>query len=228
MDYVSNSDFWGNMNDYYRHKPFPYNSEDYSTKNITRLQWDNAENDKKIKAEKTKKILNSYIGKYFKCKVLINDITQDTVIGLELGVIEPGLIKYNSYCSEHLLHFRYNESFKSRLLNFSKGGDSVKIEGEFISIQEGVITFQLTSIEKGCFIATACYGNYDAPQVLLLQQYRDETLVNFFFGRVFVAFYYFISPYLVKVISKSETLKIFVRNHLLERIVNYLKKQNED
>ena len=33
----------------------------------------------------------------------------------------------------------------------------------------------------GCFIATACYGDYNAPEVLALRYFRDNTLLKNFF-----------------------------------------------
>jgi hypothetical protein len=68
-------------------------------------------------------------------------------------------------------------------------------------------SFKRKMQEFGCFIATACYGNYDAPEVLVLRQYRDDKLLKTFFGKVFVKFYYSVSPFFATLISKSDTLK---------------------
>ena len=76
----------------------------------------------------------------------------------------------------------------------------------------------------GCFIATACYGNYDAPEVLVLRQFRDEKLLQSFFGKVFVKFYYSVSPFFATLISKPDTLKKSVRQYLLEPIVRKLQR----
>lgn len=50
----------------------------------------------------------------------------------------------------------------------------------------------------GCYIATAVYGSYDCPQVWVLRRFRDNTLAKHWYGRVFIYFYYAISPVLVK------------------------------
>lgn len=47
---------------------------------------------------------------------------------------------------------------------------------------------------NGCFIATAVYGSYDAPAVLTLRRFRDDTLASSVAGRTFIRFYYWISP----------------------------------
>lgn len=77
---------------------------------------------------------------------------------------------------------------------------------------------------SGCFVATACYGNYEAPEVLILRQYRDQKLLKTFYGTAFVEFYYFISPFLVLLIGKSDILKKSIKKYFLEPIITRLKK----
>jgi hypothetical protein len=75
----------------------------------------------------------------------------------------------------------------------------------------------------GCFIATACYGSYDNSNVLILRNYRDNYLTNHYFGELFIRFYYFISPPIARIISKSEKLKSITRFMIVEPIVNLVK-----
>ena len=44
--------------------------------------------------------------------------------------------------------------------------------------------------KEGCFIATAVYGDSNAPEVHVLRDFRDEILMNNFFGRKLVDVYY--------------------------------------
>ena len=81
--------------------------------------------------------------------------------------------------------------------------------------------------KTGCFVATTCYGNYDAPEVLALRQFRDDKLLKTFSGKVFVKFYYSVSPFLVRLISKSDLRKNFVRKFILEPIVTKLQRSNK-
>lgn len=53
---------------------------------------------------------------------------------------------------------------------------------------------QQSNPREGCFIATAIYGDYDAPAVMTLRRFRDESLASSAAGRAFTRFYYRISP----------------------------------
>ena len=59
----------------------------------------------------------------------------------------------------------------------------------------------------GCFIATATMGNYDHPVVLKLREFRDQYLNKRNWGKVFIKYYYLLSPYPSNIISKSNFLK---------------------
>ncbi len=59
----------------------------------------------------------------------------------------------------------------------------------------------------GCFIATAAFGNYDAPEVILLRKFRDSILLTNAPGRLFVDFYYRVSPSLAEYIGRHDALK---------------------
>lgn len=63
------------------------------------------------------------------------------------------------------------------------------------------------SPSSGCYIATAVYGSYDCPEVWVLRRFRDYTLANSWYGRIFIRLYYSISPELVKRFGKSEWFK---------------------
>ena len=59
----------------------------------------------------------------------------------------------------------------------------------------------------GCFIATAAFGSYRAPEVVLLQKFRDRVLLTNLPGRLFVDFYYRVSPSIADFIGQYDALK---------------------
>lgn len=59
----------------------------------------------------------------------------------------------------------------------------------------------------GCFIATAAFGSYHAPEVVLLQKFRDRILLASEPGKLFVQFYYRVSPPIADFISQDDLLR---------------------
>ena len=67
----------------------------------------------------------------------------------------------------------------------------------------------------GCFIATAAYGSYAAPCVMILREMRDRFLLTNSIGKNLVSLYYKYSPPLADFISNHDNIKIVVRLSLL-------------
>lgn len=60
-------------------------------------------------------------------------------------------------------------------------------------------TYQVVEEKSGgCYVATAVYGSYDCPEVWTLRRFRDYSLAMTWYGRLFIAIYYAISPTIVK------------------------------
>ena len=58
-----------------------------------------------------------------------------------------------------------------------------------------------------CFIATAAFGSYRAPEVILLQKFRDHILLTNAPGRLFVDLYYRVSPAIADFIGQYDSLR---------------------
>jgi hypothetical protein len=68
-----------------------------------------------------------------------------------------------------------------------------------------------SSGSSGCFIATAAYGSYLAPEVSSLRRFRDNQLLTNAPGRAFVAFYYRYSPPVANYIASRDWLRTAAR-----------------
>lgn len=79
------------------------------------------------------------------------------------------------------------------------------------------------SKKEGCYIATMAYGSYDHPKVMILRWYRDNILQKSVFGRIFIHFYYYISPKLVAVLKGHDKINRFIR-YILDKQVIRIKK----
>lgn len=76
----------------------------------------------------------------------------------------------------------------------------------------------------GCYIATACYGSYDHPDVLILRRFRDERLMPSALGRIFIMMYYRISPLIANKLGSIRWLSNAVRKQFLEPLVRTLQR----
>jgi hypothetical protein len=73
---------------------------------------------------------------------------------------------------------------------------------------------------EGCFIATAVYGSYDAPEVLVLRNFRDNTLSKTTIGMIFIRFYYAISPKFSRYVGGDNFITLISR-----KILDFLIKK---
>lgn len=77
--------------------------------------------------------------------------------------------------------------------------------------------------KKGCFIATVCYGDVNAPQVEKFRQYRDTRLNKTFLGKIFIKLYYLVSPSIAKHLKGKHKTNNFIRVYLLDKFYNSIR-----
>jgi len=85
--------------------------------------------------------------------------------------------------------------------------DSVKNQSSSTLNNDYKLSFS-TSYAEGCFIATAAYGSYLDPHVMVLRGFRDNILLKHSLGKWFVAQYYHYSPPLAAIISQHASLRV--------------------
>ena len=99
-------------------------------------------------------------------------------------------------------------------------GDDTAADGSIVD-QGAPATVTSTPVSSGdgggggCFIATAAYGSYMEPHIMILRKFRDRFLLENSIGKAFVNFYYKYSPPMAKFISKHSISRGLVRVSLL-------------
>lgn len=77
---------------------------------------------------------------------------------------------------------------------------------------------------RGCYVATAVYGSYDCPEVWTLRRFRDFTLDETWYGRLFIKLYYATSPTFVKYYGNAKIFKNYGKK-LLDKWVAKLNSK---
>ncbi len=125
----------------------------------------------------------------------------------EQDKLEEGLLK--TYSGDYVYIDKFGKKINKFLEAFADLGEQDKLKeglikfgdtGEYMHIDE------LGQIESyNCFVATAVYGDVNAPQVQTLRDFRDNVLMENFLGRKLVNFYYG---------GAGEKTADFIKNHL--------------
>lgn len=128
---------------------------------------------------------------------------------LILGKLE---IVAKAYCNEKDVVVAFQKTYISFLNAHSKffnkeylNSTITRISNEIKQVDSSFVAPTVNS--GGCYVATAVYGSYDCPEVWTLRRFRDYTLAESVFGRLFIRLYYAVSPTLVKWFGKTEWFK---------------------
>ena len=87
--------------------------------------------------------------------------------------------------------------------------------------------------KQKCYIATCVYNSYDTKELYVLRRYRDKKLRRSFFGRLFIKFYYFNAPIVIKLFGKRKWFNRIMKKYLdrkVKKLINkgYLDSYYED
>lgn len=83
--------------------------------------------------------------------------------------------------------------------------------------------YNLAKKGGGCFIATAVYGTPYAYEVLALKEFRDTVLMKTMLGKLFVNFYYWISPPIANKIAKRNKLRTLTKYTVIAPLLKFAK-----
>lgn len=132
------------------------------------------------------------------CKELKSIKIPDSVVNIEKPF---GKTIYGEYPDQFIEYIEASEEWKRR--NFKVAS----------CLSDYAPTHKPSNI-SGCYIATCIYGSYDCPQVWTLRRFRDYTLDETWYGRIFIKCYYAISPTLVKWFGNRKWFRTFWKNRL--------------
>ncbi len=127
---------------------------------------------------------------------------------------------------ERMAYWFYGKAVYSfELISIENITNEVNLYCKNWSLERDKIEESKKKKESGCFIASACYGNYDSPEVKILRNYRDNVLVKSLRGKIAVKIYYLLSPPLARMILKSEMLKRVIRKYLLNYLITKIQEK---
>lgn len=137
-------------------------------------------------------------------------VTFWTNYGINPEYISKRLTEALSAPVKRVKHFNSNNNSeipKESVPSTSSTAKETHVQNSSYNYSEPSYSSYSSSKKKGCYIATCVYGSYDCPEVWILRRFRDFTLSNNIFGRLFIKVYYAISPTLVKLFGKSKLFK---------------------
>lgn len=159
----------------------------------------------------------------------VGDVTQNLNLYFT-GPLNPG--KTDSAISNHMDHIMYGFRDIYVLMSVSieyMDGSKDNIEGNAIFSfmnpdGQSKKTVSRKQINGPCYIATCVYGSYDCREVYTLRRYRDECLLMTKHGVLFVKFYYYVAPTIVKLFGRYHWFNSIMKS-ILDKKVARLKER---
>ena len=137
----------------------------------------------------------------------------------EHAVFNLGKIKNSDVFSEITDETRksFNDNYSILLKNRSNEVDN--------KLQNLGVYRNRNRSNSGCYIATMVYKDYNHPQVMVLRNFRDNHLAEFFFGRAFIKFYYKYSPTWVLFLENKKIINDLIRG-TLNQLIRLIKSHD--
>lgn len=156
---------------------------------------------------------------------LINNLNQKL-----LSEYFPIIFRSLAFCwsisfSENVGKNIYQSISNIRDLSFLDNDSSKYVDKYFFPIVTEIKlkypNLPLPKERKKCYIATAAMGDIDHPYVETLRNYRDLFLSSNFLGKIFINFYYHVSPFFAEIIASNELLKRITKIILIKPLYKF-------
>ena len=149
----------------------------------------------------------------------VGDRTSYRLTGLENGVVYRVAVSAYSQATYHFGVTAYDSTAARHESPLT--GES-RIQAKIGEVVDSPLSNEMSAFpealrpypdlpDEGCFVATAAYGFYSAPQVQLLRDFRDRYLMTSATGREFVRWYYTYGPVAARWLDSHPVFKPAVR-----------------
>ena len=108
-----------------------------------------------------------------------------------------------------------------------QAGQNSKITSEHATAS-GTTRIEIENKKRPCYVATACYGDVEHPDVVALRRFRDKVLVKSIGGRAFIGVYELLSPPLAARLGPRQWVGRMVRRGVLEPLVRRLNRVQDN
>jgi hypothetical protein len=120
------------------------------------------------------------------------------------------IIPDGSFVTNPVMHIEQNLYFAQ--LQVNDGNEIIKIVKKLNGNEK-----------KGCYVATMVYKDYNSKEVIVLREYRDNTLSKSILGRMFIKIYYTFSPSFVRLFENNKRVNSGIKS-ILDKLIEKLKR----
>jgi hypothetical protein len=159
--------------------------------------------------------LNFFGVKAKKSLKLVHGMSGAPLGGLISSLIIEGSLKLAVKSEDELIEMEgtlfslyFNENNIEKRFDIIVDVSYVNQFNEFLISHWNVIAPPKPVKDEGCFIATACYEDYNHPIVIQLRFFRDDFLARRKWGTEFILFYYKYSPKFANIIRANKLLRL--------------------